>query len=145
MFILPAQYHPFFPTQRGSISDNSTLTTSNQENPSHSTCSPRGQGILHHFCTSCMITCFVSFHSAIFCSGQKVLHFQVQLSHSHRLNAEGESHEAPTGSSVQTQHANIFCSVLQMCAQSTIILVMTHLRVERQRGQMHQHRQFISI
>ena len=68
-----------FSIQRGSISHNSALTASNLENPSHNICSPWGQGMLHHFSTSCMITCFVSFHSAIFCSHWKVLRFQVQL------------------------------------------------------------------
>ena len=67
------------PTQRGTTSRKSTLTASNQENLSHSTCPSWGWGILPCFFTSCTIRYFVSSHSAVFSVNQKTLCFQVQV------------------------------------------------------------------
>ena len=90
---LPAGSVPslFSIKKKDAISHNSVLIAGNQENPSHSTCSPWEWGMLHSFFTTFRIRCFVS---SISQSDWKVLCLQVQLV-SHRLNAPGKSHGSP--------------------------------------------------
>lgn len=127
---------------KGTVSYNSTLTAGNQENPPHMTCSPQGQGMFHHFFTSCAIRRFASIYSILFFSETpEGVSFPGPDNPCHRLNMPGKprvqcrpnmlTHFAPSHKCVPYT--------------PTIILIMTHLRAERQRGRRHQHRQSLPI